>query len=297
VRAAGSAAVALLVGAFFAAGCGAGGAPARLALPARPAHLANGHSGPFSALANGHVYGVSGDRARPLGTVAPGPRGIVFARGSVWAASPHAIVRIALNGSRPPARLPSQQGLTGLAASGVAVWGLHPDGSTLRLDPKGAMRSGAIPSALPNSKPVAIAALPGAVFVADRQGRLIRLDRLGRHVRWIGVGKNPIDVAAGDGFAWVALAGGTVVQVRPKVGGWQTRESQTTGRPAAIAFGGGRAWVAETDGRLFAIDSKSGHRELVATVGAGVTDAAYANGRVWIARASGRRGELVEISP
>ena len=87
------------------------------------------------------------------------------------------------------------------------------------------------------------------------------------------------------------------MQVRPRVGGWQTRRILTNGRPAAIAFGGHRAWVAETDGRVFAIDPKSGARTVAGKAGAGVTDVAYGNGAVWVTRASGGRGQLVEVSP
>ena len=296
---AGRAATALLIAAIFAAGCGTGGGgQMRLSLPGRPAHLTSGGGAAFAALSDGQIFGAKDDQARSLGTsVAPGPRGIASARGSVWAASPHAIVRIDPSGGGKPVRLPSAQGLTGLAASDRVVWALHPDGSLTRLDPQRALRSGAIPSALPNSRPVAIAASPGAVFVIDRQGRLIRLDRLGRHARWIGVGKAPVDLAAGDGFAWVALADGTVLQVRPRVGGWQTRRIPTPGRPAAISFGGNRAWVGESDGRVFAIDAKSGARTLAGAAGGGVTDLVYTGGAVWVARASGGRGQLVEVSP
>jgi sugar lactone lactonase YvrE len=222
---------------------------------------------------------------------------VATARGSVWVAAPHAVVRIDPSGSRPAVRLPSTAGLVGLAAEGRVIWAMAADGALTRLDPQRAIRSGAIPATLPNSRPVAIAAAPKSVFVADRQGRLLRLDGLGRHPRWIGIGKSPVAVTAGDGFAWVALPDGTVLQVRPRVGEWQVRRIVTGGTPAAIAFGGGRAWVARTDGRLLSIAARSGHRALVAQVGAGARDVAYSEGSVWVARGSGRNGKLIEVSP
>ena len=269
-----------------------------MAVPGKPVHLTGGAGGPFVAARDGRVFAATGaDGLGKLGSTAPGPRGIAASRGSVWAASPHAIVRMDPGGSRPAVRLHSRAGLMGLAAAGRVVWALAADGALLRLDPRRALRSGAIPSALPNSRPAGIAASPGAVFVADRQGRLLRLDRLGRHLRWIGVGKDPVGVAAGDGFAWVALGDGTVLQVRPRVGGWQTRQIRIGGRPAAIAFGGGQAWLAEMDGRVFAIDPAGGGRTLSGTADPGVTDLAYSGGAVWVARGAGRPGELVEIGP
>jgi hypothetical protein len=294
---AGRAGAALLLAAAALGGCGGGGQPAAIALPEKPAHIAGGVGGPFAVTADGRVFPVAAASPRRLARVAPAPRGVATARGSVWVAAPHAVVRIDPNGSRPAIRLPSRAGLTGLAASGNAVWTLAADGSLTRLDPERAIRSGAIPAALPNSRAVAIAAAPGAVWVVDAQGRLIQLDALGRRLRWIGVGKDPVDVAAGAGFAWVARADGTVLQVRPGTRGWRVRRIRGGDGPVAIAFGGGRAWLAGADGRLLALYPASGHQALIATVGAGVRDVAYSEGSVWVARGRGRGGEIVEVSP
>ena len=290
----------LLLAALAAAGCGDDSAgPSRADLPAAPAGLAAGDTGPFVLTADGRAFATAGNVPRALpGRVAPGPRGIAVARRSVWVAAPHTIVRIDPRGARPPVHLHSEAGLVGLAAARRVVWALGADGALIRLDPQRMTRYGTIGAALPNARPIAVAASPGSEWVLDRRGRLLRLNQTGERLRWIGVGRGAVAVSTGGGYVWVARRDGLLLQIRPRRQGWDVRRIRLGGRPADVGFGGGRAWVADSRGRLLAVRPGSGRPAgPPLAVGAGALAVAYDGGAAWVARSAGGRGELLRIRP
>ena len=152
------------------------------------------------------------------------------------------------------------------------------------------------------SKPVAIAAGEGGVWVGDaRDGTITRVDPEARRVvKTIGIGAPVVDLATGLGGVWAATGGfGEVVRIDPEVGAVAQRIP--LGDPAdpvvpsvpSIAVGDGRVWAGVPEG-LARIDPSSG--DVAETVGLDSAQAlqiAAGGGAVWVTTIA-NRAERVE---
>ena len=152
------------------------------------------------------------------------------------------------------------------------------------------------------SKPVAIAAGEGGVWVGDaRDGTVTRVDpRTRRVVKTIGIGEPVVDLATGRGAVWAATGGfGEVVRIDPEVGAVAQRIP--LGAPAdpvvpsvpSVAVGDGRVWAGVPEG-LARIDPRSGQiAETVELDNAQALQIAASGGAVW-ATTIASRAERVE---
>jgi DNA-binding SARP family transcriptional activator len=154
------------------------------------------------------------------------------------------------------------------------------------------------------SRPVAVAAGAGAVWVGDEQdGTITEVD--GQHlraVRTIAIGAPVVDLAFGLGGVWAATgASGEVVRVDPLLGA--VAERIPLGDPndpveptaAAIGVGDGRVWVGALDG-LARVSPSAGR--VVETVDLGRSNAlqvAVGGGAVW-ASTNASRATRVDAS-
>jgi DNA-binding SARP family transcriptional activator/streptogramin lyase len=147
------------------------------------------------------------------------------------------------------------------------------------------------------SKPVAIAAGEGSVWVGDaRDGTIARVDPETRKVvKTIGIGAPVVDLATGLGGVWAATGGfGEVVRIDPEIGAVAQRIP--LGDPSdpivpsvpSIGVGDGRVWAGVPDG-LSRIDPASG--QVVDTVDLDSTQAlqiAAGGGAVWVTTIANR---------
>ena len=152
------------------------------------------------------------------------------------------------------------------------------------------------------SKPVAIAAGEGGVWVGDaRDGTITRVDPEARRVvKTIGIGAPVVDLATGLGGVWAATGGfGEVVRIDPEVGAVAQRIP--LGDPAdpvvpsvpSIAVGDGRVWAGVPEG-LARIDPSSGDvAETVDLDSAQALQIAAGGGAVWVTTIA-NRAERVE---
>jgi DNA-binding SARP family transcriptional activator/outer membrane protein assembly factor BamB len=152
------------------------------------------------------------------------------------------------------------------------------------------------------SKPVAIAAGAGSVWVGDaRDGTITRVDPLTRRVaKTIGIGAPVVDLATGLGGVWAATGGfGEIVRIDPEVGAVAQRVP--LGDPAdpvvpsvpSVAVGDGRVWAGVPEG-LARIDPRSGEvAETVDLDSAQALQIAAGGGAVWVTTIA-NRAERVE---
>jgi DNA-binding SARP family transcriptional activator/DNA-binding beta-propeller fold protein YncE len=152
------------------------------------------------------------------------------------------------------------------------------------------------------SKPVAIAAGAGSVWVGDaRDGTITRVDPLTRRVaKTIGIGAPVVDLATGLGGVWAATGGfGEIVRIDPEVGAVAQRVP--LGDPAdpvvpsvpSVAVGDGRVWAGVPEG-LARIDPRSGEvAETIDLDSAQALQIAAGGGAVWVTTIA-NRAERVE---
>jgi DNA-binding beta-propeller fold protein YncE len=152
------------------------------------------------------------------------------------------------------------------------------------------------------SKPVAIAAGAGSVWVGDaRAGTITRVDPLTRRVaKTIGIGAPVVDLATGLGGVWAATGGfGEIVRIDPEVGAVAQRVP--LGDPAdpvvpsvpSVAVGDGRVWAGVPEG-LARIDPRSGEvAETIDLDSAQALQIAAGGGAVWVTTIA-NRAERVE---
>ncbi len=147
------------------------------------------------------------------------------------------------------------------------------------------------------SKPVAIAAGAGGVWVGDaRDGTITRVDPETRKVvKTIGIGAPVVDLATGLGAVWAATgAFGEVVRIDPGVGAVAQRVP--LGDPAdpvvpsvpAVGVGDGRVWAGVPEG-VSRVDPRSG--DVVDTVeldSAQAISIAAGGGAVWVTTLASR---------
>ena len=154
------------------------------------------------------------------------------------------------------------------------------------------------------SKPVAIAAGEGSVWVGDaRDGTITRVDPETRKVvKTIGIGAPVVDLATGLGAVWAATGGfGEVVRIDPGVGAVAQHiplgdpEDPVIPSVPSVGVGDGRVWAGVPDG-LARIDPASG--QVVDTVDLDSTQAlqmAVGDGAVWVTTIA-NRAKRVEAS-
>ena len=154
------------------------------------------------------------------------------------------------------------------------------------------------------SKPVAIAAGEGGVWVGDaRDGTITRVDPEARRVvKTIGIGAPVVDLATGLGGVWAATGGfGEVVRIDPEVGAVAQRipvsdpADPVVPSVPSVGVGDGRVWAGVPDG-LARIDPSSG--DVVDTVhldGNQALQIAAGGGAVWVTTIA-NRAKRVEAS-
>jgi DNA-binding SARP family transcriptional activator/streptogramin lyase len=154
------------------------------------------------------------------------------------------------------------------------------------------------------SKPVAVAAGAGAVWVGDaRDGTITRVDPETRQVvKTIGIGAPVVDLATGLGAVWAATGGfGEVVRIDPDVGAATQRiplgdpEDPIVPSVPSVGVGDGRVWAGVPEG-LARIDARSG--DVVDTVDLNSFQAlqiAAGGGAVWVTTIA-NRAKRVEAS-
>ncbi len=154
------------------------------------------------------------------------------------------------------------------------------------------------------SKPVAVAAGAGAVWVGDaRDGTITRVDPETRQVvKTIGIGAPVVDLATGLGAVWAATGGfGEVVRIDPDVGAATQRiplgdpEDPIVPSVPSVGVGDGRVWAGVPEG-LARIDARSG--DVVDTVDLNSLQAlqiAVGGGAVWVTTIA-NRAKRVEAS-
>jgi DNA-binding SARP family transcriptional activator/DNA-binding beta-propeller fold protein YncE len=154
------------------------------------------------------------------------------------------------------------------------------------------------------SKPVAIAAGEGSVWVGDaRDGTITRVDPETRKVvKTIGIGAPIVDLATGLGGVWAATGGfGEVVRIDPEVGAVAQRiPLGEAGDPVvpsvpSVGVGDGRVWAGVPEG-LARIEPRSG--EVVDIVELDSTQAlqiAAGGGAVWVTTTA-NRAKRIEAS-
>ena len=128
-----------------------------------------------------------------------------------------------------------------LALGWGALWvASGADGRLLRIDP-GSLRLRSSLSLPGLARPVGMAAGAGAVWVADRGGRVLRVDPHTFHVAATATGGELVAVAVGAGGVW-ALSGASVLRLDPATG-HVTARIAVGGHPTALAAGEGAVWV------------------------------------------------------
>jgi hypothetical protein len=211
----------------------------------------------------------NGVRARiPVGGTGSGPATLAVGAGAVWA----------------PVAVPG------------ALWGIDPGSNkvTARIPLGGPLAGSVSVSAAGDSVWIASSADPGGGAASD--GRLLRVDpRRKRVVATIPLPAKPVAVAAVPGAAWVATDGGQVLLVSQKRN--RVVATIDAGGPLgfsqSIAIGPGGVWLADPfDEQVVRIDPRT--RRVMARIPAGaVTTVAATGDAVWALSSLG----LLRVDP
>jgi hypothetical protein len=175
------------------------------------------------------------------GVDAPGGLWLTCTDGARWVTLPDAT-----------AVSPAIGGVGLVASDGADTWAMTADG-IVRLGPPGVRIGATVP--VPGATALAVGS--GAVWVATRDGTLVRVDpSTGRTTARVAVGSRPVAVLAAAGSVWVAARGdGMVVRVDPRTAAVIERIPAGVG-PSALAAGAGAVWAASpTDGVVTRIDT------------------------------------------
>lgn len=141
-------------------------------------------------------------------------------------------------------------------------------------------------------EPAAVAVDGGVVWVADREGGVVRrLDA--RSGRPLGppspVGVHPGGIAVGAGGVWVTNAGSDTVTRLDPVTGDHAGTIPVGKVPVGVAVGGGLVWVANSaEGTVSRIDPVTGVVVTTPRIGYGPTAITLAGGRAWVVAALDR---------
>ena len=195
-------------------------------------------------------------------------------------------------------------GLVALAIVGLVLVGLprderdlgHIDGDAVGVVDAASGR--VVAQVQTGGRPVAMAATPGAVWVADGdRGLLVRVEPADvRTVDTVPIGPGTTAVAAGEGAVW-ALSSNTRTLARVNVGTNTVVRRIAVGNGArAVAAGAGSVWVANAlDGTVSQIDARSGRKLRRIPVGALPSSIAVGADAVWVANESD--GTVTRIDP
>jgi len=183
-----------------------------------------------------------------------------------------------------PVRVQSlPEGSASLSLAGGSLWLAPSAGRLTPLDPVTGKTAGARLDAGPT--PVAIAAEPGAVWVADAAGAgsVSRIDARTGIAKSTPLAGEPAGIALSRGAVWVTLAlEDAVARIDPGTG--TVRSTTQVGQgPAGVAVGAGAVWVANSgDGTVTKLDPRTGTVTDTIAVGASPQDVVVADGRVWV---------------
>ena len=143
-----------------------------------------------------------------------------------------------------------------------------------------------------------VAAGEGAVWVANEEGTVSRVDAATRRVvQRITVGRDPAGVAAGHGAVWVATSGERSVSwINPATNTVVKRVPVGNG-PTGIALGDGAVWVANSlDNSVSRINATTGKVvTMIPGVGGTPSGVAVGLGAVWVSNTTD--GTVSRISP
>ena len=236
--------------------------------------------------------------------------GMAAGAGALWVAGSDHVTRIDPASNSVVARIPvgaTGSGPADVAFGGGAVWvPVAAPGALFAIDPATNKVTARISLGGPLRGPISVSATRGAVWVAccgqtgaaasDAGGTLFRVDPLReRVVAEIALPANPVAVAADPSAAWVATAGGRVLQVSAKrnrvIGGVDA--GGTLGFSQTLAVGAGALWLADPfDEQVVRIDPKT--RRVVARIPAGAaTTLAVTRDAVWVISSLG----LLRVDP
>jgi YVTN family beta-propeller protein len=186
---------------------------------------------------------------------------------------------------------------TALAVEPSTVWIAHGIlGSVSRLDPSVNAVSTTIEGAAPRSTGGSIAVGEGAVWFSSSIGTVTKINPAQNKLAGTGIaGVSPSAVAVGNGYVWVANAGGnSVSQMNPRTLG-EVKQITVGRRPRALAAGAGAVWVVnEADDSVFRIDAGTGSVTPI-PVGNAPTAIAFGSGTVWVANSGD--GTVSRIDP
>jgi len=143
-----------------------------------------------------------------------GTTGLTVSRGSIWVAdtAAGAVVRVDPTSGLSRSVAIGTEGDTftgattpigGIAAGAASIWATSTtDDTAVRIDPQTMTVARRIPV---GDRPTGIAYGAGAVWVANSDGTVSRIDALRRHVTSIRVGGAPTGVAVANGRVWVSV--------------------------------------------------------------------------------------------
>ena len=269
--------------------------------------------------------GAPGATVRPspvVATIGTGgfSSGMATGAGALWVVGSDQISRIDPATDSVTATIPvggTGSGPDGVAVGGGAVWvPVAVPGALWGIDPRTNKVTSKIPLDGPLRGTIAVAATGDSVWVAccgepsgDAQGsggRLLRVDpRRERVVADIALPAMPVAVAADSSAAWVATAGGQVLQVSQK------RQRVTAaidaggplGFSQTIAVGPAGVWLADPfDEQIVRIDPES--RRVMARIPAGAattlaatTDTVWALSSLGLLRVDPAQDRVVAVAP
>lgn len=213
--------------------------PTGLAVGGGAVWVANGRVGSLSYVAPGYAKVT---KLLPLAGPSGGG-GVALGGGSVWAAfGDSTLARVDPDTQKPLGKELTRSIPSGVVYAGGSLWLANTSDETVtRFDPA-TFRQGPVARIPVGRQPVAIAYGEGALWTANADHTVTRIDPASHATATIGVGVTPAGIAAGEGAVWVAGTNGTVVRIDP--GQRRVVKRIRLGNPAAgIAVGGGSVWV------------------------------------------------------
>ena len=182
--------------------------------------------------------------------------------------------------------------LAGVAIGFGSVWAIDSTGSLLRFDPSSTSEPVEIP--LP-SGPTDVTTTLSAVWVALRDGSVVRVNGANEVEATIEVGKDPIALAADQPLVWVAdRDGDAVLSIDTQTNAAQ--KAVEVESPIDVAVTEEATWVLSEGGEVEAIDRLSGLTDQAASFNApGATAIETGFGSIWLADQG--NGELERFDP
>ena len=221
-----------------------GETPTGLAVGGGSVWVANGRVGSLSHIDPGYAKVT---KMTPL--AGPSATGAVaLGDGSVWAAfGDSTLARVDPDTQAETGRVLTRSIPTGVVFALGSVWLANASDETVSRFRPATFTHGPAARIPIGRRPVAIAYGEGALWTANADRTVTRIDPATRATATIRAGVIPTGIAAGDGGVWVAGANGTVVRIDPAGRSVARRISLGPAVSAAgIAVGGGSVWVSVT---------------------------------------------------